>query len=193
MGAGRRLGRAGGGWAQTEGSRAPGPPPRPGSGGLWAASAARSRRQLAAGWGGGERGLRGRGWAALEARRRQARQSWALAGPQPRCASSPPPRTGAGQGWATVTSPPPHPIPPPLLLRCQFLDASLAFGVQKGGRLDEGGSLTPSTLGPSVASPSFFSPTLPLLGLGAPSIAGKVGRRFSQKWLGKESGRKSSG
>lgn len=109
----------------------------------------------------------------------------------------PPRPPGPALGKAGPRSPPPDPTPSHPLscfaANSWMLPWRLGFGEQKGGRLDEGGSLTPSTLGPSVASPSFFSPTLPLLGLGAPSIAGKVGRRFSQKWLGKEGGRKSSG
>lgn len=41
----------------------------------------------------------------------------------------------------------------------------LGFGKPRGGCLDEGGSLTLSTLGLSVASLSLLSPTLPIKGL----------------------------
>lgn len=70
-----------------------------------------------AGWGGG-RGLRTQlGRARAQEKEPQGpRQSWALAGPQPRCASSPAPqdrRWRRGTGHGHLPRPHPHPTPSP--------------------------------------------------------------------------------
>ncbi|XP_032329005.1 translation initiation factor IF-2-like [Camelus ferus] len=110
---GRRLGA-------DPGPPRPGPPPRPGSGGLLAASTPRRREQRV-------RGARAARTRPGHARGSEKAGAGAGLSQVLRPGVRPPPRTGSGRGWATVPSPPPHPTQLPALpLGCQFLDPSSA-------------------------------------------------------------------